>query len=111
MGLQLAIGAVSALVALAIAGAHAAASALGGGIIGVLASLTMVWKLFSGGPDADPKRWLRGLIVGEASKLGITVVLFMVAIVTLKAAFLPLILGYIATFAAYWVGLLKLGVR
>ena len=111
VGLQLAIGVVGGLIALAVAGPDAAASTLGGGLIGVLASLTMVWKLFSGGPEADPKRWLRGLLLGEASKFGITVVLFTIAIVIFKAAFLPLILGYIATFAAYWIGLLKLGVR
>lgn len=111
VGLQIAIGAASGLIALAVAGAEAGAAAAGGGLIGVLASLTMIWKLFSGGPDADAKRWLRGLVLGEASKFGITVVLFMVAIVGFQAAFLPLISGYIATFAAYWIGLLKLGVR
>ncbi|MGB9428328.1 MAG: ATP synthase subunit I [Gammaproteobacteria bacterium] len=111
VGLQLAVAVLVAVVAAALAGFHAAWSALLGGLINVVASFYMAVKLFAGGPAAAPQQWLGRLLVGEALKFMITVALFIVAIGVLKAAFLPLILAYIATYVAYWIGLAGISFR
>jgi len=84
-------------------------AALLGGLIGTLANLAMVLRTFSGRPQRDPRRFLVRMLLGEALKFAVTVALFIIAIVVLKAEFLPLALAYIATFAAYWVELLRGG--
>lgn len=105
VGLQLAVTVLASLVAAMVAGRYAAWSALVGGLINVVASLYMALTLFAGRPGVGPQQWLARFLVGEVLKFVITVVLFVFAIVVLKAAFLPLILAYIATYVAYWIGL------
>ncbi|PWV62367.1 ATP synthase I subunit [Plasticicumulans acidivorans] len=48
----------------------------------------------------------QALYIGEAVKLVLTVLLFAVALVLFDLEFLPLILTYAATLAAYWLALL-----
>jgi ATP synthase protein I len=105
VGLQLAVTVLASLVAALVGGRYAAWSALAGGLINVVASLYMALKLFSGGPGIGPQQWLGRFLIGEALKFVITVALFVFAMVVLRAAFLPLILAYIATYVAYWIGL------
>lgn len=78
-----------------------------GGMIAALANLVMTARVFGGRLERDPKRFLGRMVIGEAMKFAVTALLFGVAIVKMKAAFLPLILGYLAAFAAYWVGYIK----
>ena len=111
VGLQLAMTVLAGLVAAVVAGQYAAWSALVGGLINVLASLSMALKLFAGGLAAGSQQWFGRFLVGEALKFVITVALFIVAIVVMKAAFLPLILAYIATYVAYWIGLVRISFR
>jgi len=108
VGLQLTVTVLAGLVAALVAGRYAAWSALVGGLINVAASLYMALKLFAGGPGVGPQQWLGRFLVGEALKFVITMALFIFALVVLKAAFLPLILAYIATYVAYWVGLARI---
>ncbi|MGH7441496.1 MAG: ATP synthase subunit I [bacterium] len=107
VGVQLGVAVLSALAAGLGGGQHAAWSALMGGLINVLASLYMVIKLFASGLTT-PERWLLRLVVGETLKFGLTAVLFVVAIALLKAAFLPLIIAYVATYLAFWFGLARI---
>ena len=109
VGMQLAVTVLVAAMAAGIAGRHAAWSALVGGLINVLASLYLAVKLFGRGLAAGPSQWFGRFLIGEALKFGITIGLFIVAIVVLKAAFLPLMLAYIATYLAYWIGLARIG--
>jgi ATP synthase protein I len=108
VGLQLGMTVLAALVAALAAGSTAAWSALAGGFINVVASLYMALKLFASGPGAGPQQWLGRFLIGEALKFVITVALFVFAIVVLKAAFLPLILAYMATYVAYWIGMVRI---
>lgn len=108
IGLQLAVAVLVGLAAGLIAGRIAAWSAFTGGLINVIASLFMVLKMFAGGPGVGPQQWLSRILVGEALKFLITVALFVFAIVVLRAAFEPLILAYIATYVAYWIGLVRI---
>jgi len=109
VGTQLAVTLLAALVAGVVAGRHAAWSAFVGGLINVVASLYLVVKLFGRGLAAGPSQWFGRFLVGEALKFVITVGLFILAIVVLKATFLPLMLAYIATYLAYWFGLARIG--
>lgn len=109
VGWQLAVTLLAAAVAAGVADRHAAWSALSGGLINVVASLCMAVRLFGGGLAARPSQWFGGFLVGEALKFAITLGLFIVAIVVLRAAFLPLMLTYIATYLAYWIGLARIG--
>ncbi len=99
---------LAALIAALLGGRYIAWSALLGGLINLIASLSMALKLFAGGPAVEPQQWLGRFLVGEALKFVITVALFVFAIVVLKAAFLPLILAYIATYVAYWIGMVRI---
>lgn len=108
VGWQLLITVVAALTAWLAAGATAGWSALVGGLINVVASFYMAQRIFAAGPAATAQRWLARLWLGELLKFGITMALFALAIVVLQAAFLPLILAYMATFVAYWVGLSRI---
>lgn len=86
------------------AGRPAGVAALTGGVIAALAQFVVTLRVYGGAWERDPKRFLGRLVLGEALKFAATAFLFAVAIVVMKAAFLPLILGYLAGFAAYWVG-------
>ena len=83
--------------------------ALLGGMTAALPSLLMAARVFGGTPERDPKRMLSRLVLGEAFKFAATVLMFAVAIKVLKAAFLPLMLGFMAALAAYWVGYIRSG--
>lgn len=109
VGMQLAVTMLAALVAGVLAGPHAAWSALIGGVINVLASVYLAVTLFGRGLAAAPSQWFGRFLAGETLKFVITIGLFILAIVVLKAAFLPLILAYIATYGAYWIGLMRIG--
>jgi ATP synthase protein I len=85
---------------------HAAVSGLVGGAIGVATGLVMLVFVFREVPRADPKRILRNVYRGEAVKLGLTVVLFVVALRSMKMAPLPLLAAYFSTLLVYWISLL-----
>ncbi len=89
---------------LLLGGVPAGGAALTGGLIAAAAQLTVTLRVFGGREERDPKRLLGRMVLGEALKFAVTVLLFAVALVVEKAAFLPLILGYMAGFAAYWIG-------
>jgi F0F1-type ATP synthase assembly protein I len=80
-----------------------------GGLTAALPSLLMALRVFGGKPERDPKRMLSRLVLGEAFKFAATVLMFAVAIKVLHAAFLPLMLGFMAALAAYWVGYIRSG--
>ncbi|MEE8157389.1 MAG: ATP synthase subunit I [Gammaproteobacteria bacterium] len=88
-------------------GLSQALSALIGGGIGAFASLIMALFVFRGGAEKSPGAFLRGVYVGEFFKLILTVGLFIVVIVNVDVAILPLLIGYAATFVVYWAALLK----
>ena len=84
--------------------------ALLGGLTAALPSLLMAARVFGGRPERDPKRLLSRLVLGETFKFAATVLMFAVAIKVLHAAFLPLMLGFMAALAAYWVGYIRSGI-
>ena len=106
IGLQVAVSAAVALLFLIFSGANAAASAFLGGAIGFIGSFAYARKI-AAPRTSDPKDLLRAHLVGEALKLGLTVILFAAVLALYEdVAALPMLLTFIATLAVYWVALL-----
>ena len=99
---QAVVTGVVALVSLAVSGPLAAVSALLGGGISTLASLGMAVVGFSRG-SANAQAAIVAFYAGEAVKLAVMIVLFVVVLETMTIAPVPLFAGYLATFVVYWV--------
>ena len=104
---QLGISLLAAGLFQVVSGYSAALSALIGGGIGAVGSLTMALSAFRGGESATPEDLMRGVYLGEFVKLILTVALFIAAIVWLGVDILPLLIGFAATFVVYWAALLR----
>jgi len=102
---QVVITIVAAALCFAVWGRVAGVSALVGGGISALASLALVLIGFASKAGSSPDTIARSFYVGEATKLGVTVVLFVVAFTTLTVSFAALFGTYIATLFVYWVAL------
>jgi ATP synthase protein I len=101
---QAVVTAIAGLVALGIGGKVASLSALAGGGIATLGSLAMAALVF-GGASASAPRALGAFYLGEAVKLVIVVVLFVVALKMMRVAPLAMLAGFAATYLMYWVAL------
>jgi ATP synthase protein I len=103
---QAVLTAVIALACWAWMGRNAGVSAAVGGAIGTAATLTLALIAFRDG-DQDVHRLLRTFYLGEAAKVGVMVLLFVVALTTLKRVLVPAAMfgAYVATFLVHWVGL------
>ena len=104
---QAAVTLIVALVSLVVAGRGAALSALLGGGISTAASLVMAVLSFGGSAGANAERAIRAFYVGEAAKLGLVVVSFVVVLKAMKVAPLAMFAAYVATFFVYWVALAR----
>jgi ATP synthase protein I len=102
---QAGVTVIAALLSGLIAGRPAAISALLGGGISTAASLAMALLGFGGRTALDPQRALRGLFVGEAAKIVLMILLFVLVLKTMKVVPLALLGTYVATFSVFWVAL------
>ena len=89
----------------ALAGRKGALSALLGGGIGTVANLAMALLSFGSRAGAGAQHAVRAFLLGEAVKLGLVVVLFVVVLKVLKVSPAALFAAYVATFLVYWVAL------
>jgi ATP synthase protein I len=103
----MAIALVVAAVCAAVSGAAAALAALVGGAIGVVASLTQVVVSFRAAAVGNPAAIARGFYRGEAVKIAVTVMLFIIALRARRFVPGALFAGYVATFVAFWVALAR----
>jgi ATP synthase protein I len=87
----------------ALAGPNGARSALLGGGIGTVANLAMTLLSFGSRAGSDAPHAMRAFLVGEAVKLGLVVVLFVVVLKLLKVSPAALFAAYVATFFVYWL--------
>lgn len=94
------------LIGLLLAGTGAAMAVMAGGGIGIV--LTAVAALRSGVMAGPPERRVSAFYRGMALKLVLAVVFFIVVAVWFADAFVPVLSGYLATLAGYWVALLRL---
>ena len=101
---------ITLLVALAsgyLGGSVAAWSALAGGGIGTLAGLYMALTVFFRRQETEPARIARRFYRGEFGKLALTAVLFGLVLGLGEPRFGPMLAGYVATFIAYWIALVR----
>jgi ATP synthase protein I len=96
---------LAAILSWALAGSNGARSALLGGGIGTVANLAMALVSFGSRAGSDARHAMHAVLVGEALKLGLVVVLFVVVLKVLKVSPAALFAAYVATFFVYWVAL------
>ena len=102
---QAAVALIAALLCWVIADSRAALSAALGGGISSAASLVMALLSFGKEAATDPLRAIRAFLVGEAAKVTVVIVLFVVVLKTMKVVPLAMLGAYIATFIVFWVAL------
>jgi ATP synthase protein I len=102
---QAVVTVIAGILSWALAGPNGARSALLGGGIGTVANLAMALLSFGGRAGAGAQQAMRAFLVGEAVKLGLVVVLFVVVLKVLKVSPAALFAAYVATFLVYWVAL------
>lgn len=101
---QLILTVAVALVSLALWSRNAALSAAIGGGIGVAANLVLALVAFRKG-GRTLAQMVSAFYVGEAAKFGVTIVLFVVVLATLKRTLVPgaLFGAFVATFLVHWL--------
>ena len=102
---QAAVTVTAALIAAGVADRRAALSALLGGGIATLGSLVMAGLVFGGGKGLDAQRVLGMFYLGEAVKVGLVIVLFVLALKWADVAPLAMFVAFAATFLVYWIAL------
>jgi ATP synthase protein I len=86
-----------------IAGRLAAYSALLAGVISLIANTYFACRVFRFRGASQARRIVRAFYVGEIIKLGIIVVLMLVAMIYLKISILPFLLTYVLLQMALWL--------
>ena len=104
---QAAVTVIAGLIAWALAGERAGLSALAGGGIATAGSLVMAVLVMSGTLAGNAQRALSAFYVGEALKLALVAVLFVVVLKVMRVAPLAMFAAFAATFLVYWIALLS----
>ena len=101
---QLILTVVVSLVCLALWNRNAALSAAVGGGIGVAANLVLALVAFRKG-ERTLAEMVSAFYIGEAVKFGVTIVLFIVVLATMKRMLVPgaLFGAFVATFLVHWL--------
>ena len=102
---QAAVSVTAALCAWGLADRRAALSALLGGGIATLGSLVMAGLVFGGGKAMDAQRVLGTFYLGEAVKVLVVIVLFVLTLKWVNVAPLAMFVAFAATFLVYWIAL------
>ena len=102
-GWQVGLTGIVAVGAFWLGGNAAAMSSATGGSIGIIAGLYQALRMFRVDAAQDPEGFMRGVYIGEAVKILLTVALIIVAIRLLEVDMLPFMIGYIAIYLVYWV--------
>jgi ATP synthase protein I len=104
-GWQVALMLVVVVIASWLGGRDAGMAAAIGGSIGIIAGLYQALRMFRIDASKDPEGFMRGLYIGEAVKILLTVALMIAAIRGLNVEMLPFMMGYISIYIVYWVAL------
>jgi ATP synthase protein I len=104
---QAAVSVLASLCAFGLGGRVAAISALVGGGIATAGSLAMAGVVFGGSGASAPPRALNRFYLGEALKLAVVVVLFVVALKAMRVVPLAMFAAFAAALLVYWIALLK----
>lgn len=102
------VAAISA-VALVLIGLAEAQSVLAGGIAGFLPNLFFAAKFGRHDPKKSAQEVVRAFYVGEALKLVLTGVLFVLIFQIPGISFMPLFIGFVSVIMVFWFALLLRG--
>jgi ATP synthase protein I len=94
---------IVALAAWGRAGGVAGISALLGGGVSAAGSLAMALLGFRSPAGASGQAVFTALLVGEAAKFGVIVVLFVLVLTLIKVSAVAMFAAYVATFLVYWI--------
>lgn len=100
---QLSISLLVAVIYSLLQGAHAAYSALWGGLTCVIANFFFFRKAFKYAGAQASQKIMRGFMFGQLGKFLITVALFTAAFLIGNTQPLALFVGYVCTQAAFWL--------
>jgi ATP synthase protein I len=102
---QLILTVAVALVSLVFWSRNAALSAAIGGGVGVVANLVLALVAFRRKEGQTLAQMVSAFYVGEAAKFGVTIVLFVVVLATLRGRLVPgaLFGTFVATFLVHWL--------
>jgi F0F1-type ATP synthase assembly protein I len=100
---QIVITALLAGASLLMRGQRASVSALAGGVIGILATAYMAFAVMRPLTENTAKRAVRSFVIGWVVKVLVTITLLVIAFRSKAVAPLFLVVGYGATYFAYWV--------
>jgi F0F1-type ATP synthase assembly protein I len=106
---QALLGAVVVIACLAGWGTRAAASAATGAGIGIAATALMAFAMLRHGEGASAERVTLSFVTGWLVKVGFTVATLVLALRSPGVDAVPMLVGYFATFAAYFVGAVRAG--
>ena len=104
---QVVVTGLVAAVSAALAGPHAAWSALIGGGASALASLVMALLAFGRWAGSGAERMLLAFYLGELAKITVVIVVLVLALLFMKVNPAAMISAYVATFLVYWVVLAR----
>lgn len=105
LSLQAVAAALASVLSYALAGRGAAVAALLGGFIALAGGVVYALRMLSA-KRGDAQSLVRAHYMGEAGKMGATLLMFAATFVLYPAVeALPLFIGYMAALAAYWVAL------
>jgi F0F1-type ATP synthase assembly protein I len=104
---QVVVTTLVAAVSLAVAGTHAAWSAVVGGGASTLGSLAMAVLAFGRLSGSGAERMLLAFYVGEIAKITAVIVALVLALVFMKVNPVAMITAFMATFLVYWVVLAR----
>jgi ATP synthase protein I len=102
---QVVVTVLAAAICFAVWGRSPGLSALAGGGISVIASALLAIIGFSAPAGAAAETIARKFYIGEATKLAVTVALFVTVLLTMKVNYGALFGAYIATLFVYWIAL------
>jgi ATP synthase protein I len=104
---QVVVTVLVAAVCLAVAGPHAAWSAVVGGGASTLGSVAMALLAFGRLSGSSAERMLLAFYVGEIAKIIAVIVVLVLALVFMKVNPVAMIAAFVATFLVYWVVLAR----
>jgi ATP synthase protein I len=100
---QAAITLLAAAASWVVGGSNMALSALLGGGVSTAGSLAMALIGFRAPVGAGALQMLAALLVGEAAKLGVVVLLFVLVLTLIKTSAVAMLVTYATTFLVYWI--------
>jgi ATP synthase protein I len=103
---QALVSVTAALCAGTVSGPRAGWSALLGGGIATAGSLVMAALVFGPTETSRPERVLGRFYLGEAAKVALVIVLFVVVLKSTPVAPLAMFVAFAATYLVYWIALI-----